>query len=315
MQNFNLLALRLDLFDAAAGASGAAAGNGGSQGETQAGPSTTRGGKTGEQVVYGKQAAALEAPAAGEQGKEPGVVTTSSTAEDRQRAYRDLINGEYKDLYTKDTQRIIDRRFRETKQLEQRLGEYQPVIDLLRQRYGAEDVGELAKALENDDRYWSEVAEEAGMSVEQYKKFQKLQRENADLLRQQRARQGQARADAQMRQWYAEAEQVRAAYPGFDLRTEAQNPNFLAMLRAGVPVLHAYEVAHMDDIKAGIAAEQAKTTEKKVVDGIRAKGVRPPENGTVPQSGFTVRDDVSKLTKKDRAEIARRAARGERITF
>lgn len=314
MQKLNLLALRLDLFDGAAGASGAAAGDGGSQGETRAGPSAAQRGKTGEQVVYGKQAAARTTPAAGET-KEPGVTATSNTAEDRKRAYRDLINGEYKDLYTEDTQRIIDRRFRETKQLERQLGEYQPVIDLLRQRYGAEDVGALAKALENDDRYWSEAAEEAGMSVEQYKKFQKLQRENADLLRRQRARQGQERADAKMRQWYDEAEQAREKYPSLDLRAEAQDPNFLAMLKAGVPVLHAYEVAHMDDIKAGIAAMQAKATEKQVTEHIRAKGARPPENGTAPQSGFTVRDDVHKLTKKDRAEIARRAAMGEKITF
>ena len=33
----------------------------------------------------------------------------------------------------------------------------------------------------------------------------------------------------------------------------------------------------MDQIKAGVAAMQAKATEKQVVDGIRAKGARPQE--------------------------------------
>lgn len=115
--------------------------------------------------------------------------------------------------------------------------------------------------------------------------------------------------------WYAEGEQLKADYPDFDLGTEARNPQFLSMLKSGVPVKLAYEVLHMDGIKAVVAQAAAQRTEKQVVDGIRAKGARPPENGTAAQSGFTVKDDVSKLTKKDRAEIARRAARGERITF
>ena len=71
----------------------------------------------------------------------------------------------------------------------------------------------------------------------------------------------------------------------------------------------------MDDIKTSAARQAAREAEKQVVDGIRAKGARPPENGTAAQSAFTVKGDVSKLTRKDREEIARRAARGEKITF
>ena len=85
------------------------------------------------------------------------------------------------------------------------------------------------------------------------------------------------------------------------------------MLKAGVPVQHAYEVIHMDEIKAGVAQSTARQTEKQVVDGIRAKGNRPAENGTSSQSAFTVKDDPHKWTKQDRAEVARRVARGETI--
>ena len=159
--------------------------------------------------------------------------------------------------------------------------------------------------------YWSEAAEEAGMSVEQYKQFQKLQRENQALLDEQRRRQRQQDAQQKLQKWYGEAEQVKAQYPGFDLSAEAKNPQFLSMLRAGVPVQHAYEVIHMDDIKAGVAQTAAKRTEKQVVDGIRAKGARPQENGTSSQSAFTVKDDPSKWSKKDREEVIRRVARGE----
>ena len=134
-------------------------------------------------------------------------------------------------------------------------------------------------------------------------------------MRQQRQRQNDQRAQQQLQQWYGEAEQVKSLYPSFDLNAEVKNPQFLSMLRAGVPVRHAYEVVHMDQIKAGVAAMQAKATEKQVVDGIRAKGARPQENGTTSQGAFIVKDDVSKLSKRDRAEIIRRAARGEHIEF
>jgi len=69
----------------------------------------------------------------------------------------------------------------------------------------------------------------------------------------------------------------------------------------------------MEDIKAGVAQTTAKRTEKQVVDGIRAKGARPQENGTSSQSAFTVKDDPSKWSRKDREEVIRRVARGETI--
>ena len=224
---------------------------------------------------------------------------------------------EYKDIYTEETQRIINRRFRETQNLEQQVARNQPLIDMLMQRYKISDgdIGKLTAAIENDDAYWSEAAEEAGMSVEQYKQFQKLQRENAALIRDQQQRRSQQAAQQQLQKWYGEAEQVKGVYPSFDLNAEVKNQQFLSMLKSGVPMQHAYEVVHLDDIKAGVAKMQAKATERQVVDGIRAKGARPQENGTTSQSAFTVKDDVSKLTKAERAEIARRAARGERIEF
>lgn len=332
------LTVRLDLFDGAAGAGDGAGGSpqdsgGSAQGGTQAGSGTTRRGRSGgaySGVLFGRQeppAQSAGAPGteAGRQagssdagkGKEAEVQTTSSTLDEKRRAFRELVTGEYKDIYTEETQRVIDRRFKETKGLQEQVQRAQPVIDMLMQRYKITDgdYGRLTKAIESDDAYWSEAAEEAGLSVEQYKAFQRLQRDNAALLREQRQRQSQMAAEQQLQRWYGEAEQVKSLYPSFDLSAEVQNDQFLSMLRAGVPVQHAYEVIHMDEIKAGVAQMTAQATEKQVVDGIRAKGARPQENGTTAQSAFTVKDDVSKLTKKDRAEIARRAALGERIVF
>lgn len=317
----------LDLFDGAAGAAASGAGEGagsGTQGETQqTSPAATRRGSSGEysNVKFGKQdqpAAAGDQqaapPAAGEESKK-GVETTSDTLEDKRKAFRALVDGEYKDQYTEDTQRIIDRRFRETKNLETQLSQQKPILDMLMQRYKIADgdLGKLTQAIENDNAYWSQAAEEAGMSVEQYKQFQKLQRENAQLLQAQRRSQNQQAAEKQLQKWYQEAEAMKADYPGFDLGRESQDPQFLSMLRSGVPVKLAYEVMHMDEIKSTVAQTTAQQTEKQVVEGIRAKGARPAENGTSSQSGFVVKDDPAKWTKKDRAEIVRRVQRGEQI--
>ena len=156
------------------------------------------------------------------------------------------------------------------------------------------------------------------MSVEQYKQFQKLQRDNAALLKEQQRRQGQEAAERQMRLWAEQEQEVRKTYPSFDLSAELQNEQFRFLItnaKSPVSLQHAYEVVHMDEIKAGIAQMQAKATEKQVVDSIRAKGARPAENGTSSQSAFTVKDDVGKLSSKDMAEINRRVMRGERISF
>ena len=314
------LIIDLTLFDGAAaggtagGAAAAGAEGTGAQGTAeQTTPGNTRRAKArgGDlaNVVYGKQ------PTGSPAGSE--IQVTSDAADERRRTYNELINGEYKDLYTEDTQRIINRRFKEAKGLEEQVEKYRGVVDMLRGRYGiAEgDMEGLKAALENDDAYWSEAAEEAGMTVSQYKQFQKLQRENSELLNAQKNAQDKARAKAQAESWYNEAEQLKQKFPKFNLTDELKDPAFLSMLKSGTPMEHAYKVQHFDELLGSTMQVTAQAVERSVVDNIRAKGRRPAENGTASQSAFTIKDDVSKLTKRDRAEIARRAALGETIKF
>ncbi len=171
----------------------------------------------------------------------------------------------------------------------------------------------LAQAIEDDDVYWSDAAEEAGMTVEQYKQFQRLQRENAQLIEQERVRQGREATNRQVQEWYQQAEETKKTYPSFDLAEEVQNPQFLSLLQANVPVRHAYEVIHMDAIKAAERQLTARATEQQVTANVRARGARPTENGTASQGGFTIKSDPSKWSKKDRAEVVRKVQRGEKV--
>ena len=322
----------LRLFDGAAGTAtggaagegAAAAGNSGTEGETQNKvPGNTRRGKSGEydHVRFGKQpAAAADAdttdPAAGDPAEGEGKDTAPGTLDEKEakrKAFRDLVQGEYKDEYTEETQRIIDRRFKEAKQMEARLAAAQPLLDLLSQRYSITDgdIVKLTGAVEGDAALWQQASEEAGMTPDQYRELVQLRamRDRADAAeRQSITRQ---LANQKMRQWQSEAEALQAKYPNFNLGAELQNQQFVNMLKANTPMEHAYRVLHFDEL----LAEAQQQTERKITSNIRAKGARPAENGKTPQSASIVKDDVTKLTKKDRAEIARLAAQGKIIQF
>lgn len=324
MSKHNISGMILNLFEGEGGGA-AATGTGEAGGNAAA---VSAGKKTGayDNVRFGKQTAAAESittnaqdssPAAGESGKGDRTVT-SSTQEDRLKAYRDFVNSaDYKEVHTQEIQRIINGRFKETEALKRSADEAKPLLDMIYQRYGVKpgDIKGAMTALDNDNSYWEAAAEEAGMTVESFKELQKYKREHEELVEKERRQKGQQAAEAQLQKWYAEAEELKKQFPDFSLDEEAKNKEFVSLLRAGLPMVQAFRVIHLDELMNSAVASTATATEKRVVDGIRAKGQRPTENGTTSQSAFTVKDDVSKLSKADRAEIARRAARGEIISF
>lgn len=330
----NRLTFDLQLFadGAAAGASPAGEGAqqaGGNQlpkADTNRRGGSSRRSKTGDysNVVFGRQDAAAE-PAgtdaggenAGGSGTNSGVTTTSNTLEAKRKAFEDMIGGEYKDIYAEKFQEAFNRRFKEVKGMEESLSAQKPILDMLMQRYGIGD-GDMTKlqaAIEEDSSYWQEAAEKAGLTVEQYKAMQKLERENADLRAMQRRQQAEGQAQAQLSQWMQQAEGMKELYPGFDFRAEIANRDFQGLLRSGVPVRQAYELVHMDEIKAAAAKAAAQTANAQMQANIKAKASRPSENGTSSQSAVIVKNDVSNLTREDRAEIIRRVQRGEQIRF
>lgn len=331
-----LTAARLQMFNdggaaAAPAADGTTAGSTATETQTQPikyEPKSKKGRNSGKKandlsnVVYGKQATAEPAPEDNGADEtlaksQPDVTTTSNTLEQKKAAFEELINGEYKDIYTEKFQEVFNRRFKEAKNNENRLNEVSPILDMLSARYGIEDgnVKKLMEAIENDDRYWEEAAEDAGLTVEQYKKMQKLEREHADLLKARKQQEQTDRANAQAAEWQRQADALKQKYPNFDIAVEMDNPQFRQLLFSGIPVQHAYETLHLDELVTGAAANAARQAEQRTVSNMKAKASRPVENGTSSQSGLVIKSNVSQLTPKDRAEIAKRVARGERIEF
>lgn len=169
-----------------------------------------------EKTIPGGETEVSEQCSVAESSQTPEA-EASERPEERRARYRALITGEFKDLYTADTQRIIDRRFKETRGLQEALEARQGLLDRLCEKLGAEDADGLEEALT------------------------------------------------------AEIERAKA--------------------------------------------EAAKLAEQRLADHIRSAGARPAENGGGGRGTVTAVTDVKGLTKAQRAEFARRCAKGETITF
>ena len=130
-----------------------------------------------------------------------------------------------------------------------------------------------------------------------------------------------------------EAEALRSIYPDFDLAAELAHPVLGCLLRGEEkPSLRQlYEAAHLDDIvtrrigetvenavreRIGQAvAEAVRRSEEQLLSHIRARGQRPAENGIHAATGIRMHPAVGRLTRRERAMLAKRAENGETITL
>lgn len=259
----------------------------------------------------GGEGAGGEAGGAENQGGAPAQTIDRAAEFDR------LIKGEYKDEYDRRFKQGLDRRFRETETLRQQTEAARPLMELLAGKYGVDagDMAALLKAAEADESYYEAEAAEKGLTVQQLKQFKQMERENAQLKAAQEERQRVERANQVQARWAQESEALKAVYPGFSFEAEAQNEAFTRLLRSGVDVRTAYEVAHHDEIISGAMQFTAQKVQEKTVNDIRARGMRPSEGGLGENPAGEGRLDVTKLTRAQRADMAKRASRGEIITL
>ncbi len=292
-------------------AEGSGTGDGGATGVTEgAAAPQTKGAKNPlADVKYGIQADAQTAAVQTQETVEP--------APDRNAEFDKLIKGEYKDLYDARVQDTVQKRLKSTKETVDKYNSLAPTLEILAKKYGVNvnDIAALNTAIEDDDAYFEEEALEKGITVQQLKEIRKMEKENAELKRQMQEQTAQQNASKLYAAWMEQAEKAKSVYPSFDLRAEMQNPRFVDLLRSNVDVRTAYEVLHKDEIIPAAMQFTAQKVEQKLTNKIIANGARPTENGINFQSAAQVKSDVSQLSKADRAEIARRVARGEKISF
>ena len=189
-KNLKLVPMILNIFE------------GGEGGGTATGATAPAAGEqTGDlsQVVYGKQEGQPQATVP--DTTQQSDADSANQTEERSKTYRDLIQGEYKDLYNEDVQRIVKSRLKGYDDLKKANASQQEIIDRLATKYGVTDLNEIAQAIDNDTVMWEQEADKAGMTTEQYIKFQQLQRKSQQLMRQEqeRAQQEQQRQQGRRR--------------------------------------------------------------------------------------------------------------------
>lgn len=116
-------------------------------------------------------------------------------------------------------------------------------------------------------------------------------------------------------QWIRQAEAAKQIYPNLDLAQEVKNPMFAHLLRSGIDVGSAYLVTHQHQIIPAAMQYGVRSAGAKIASRIAANRARPAENGMGTTSAAVTKPDVSRMTKADRQQIARRVAAGERIVF
>ena len=310
MDNNNLfpMLLNLQLFAEGTGGDGGTGAEGATGATVTAAVSQNKGVKNPlADVKYGIQA----------EEASPVPEVSIPTTDDRNAKFKELIKGEYKDLYDASVQDIVQKRLKSSKETVDKYNSLTPTLEMLAKKYGvdASDIQALNKAIEEDDTYYEEEALEKGMTVQQLKEIKKMERENAALREQMEAQNRKDNAAQQYATWMRQAEEAKKLYPNLNFEAETQNPQFRQLLLSGIDVGSAYLVIHKDDIIPAAMQYTAKTVEQKLTNKVIANGARPSENGNSSQSATVVKSDVSQLSKADRAEIIRRVQRGEKIRF
>ena len=261
-------------------------------------------------VVYGKQATETVPDAT-----ETKEVTPDPEA--RKAKFEELVQGEYKDLYGSKVQELINKRFKDTKTLEKQLRDYKPILDVLRQKYGVSDgdVAKLAKAIEEDSSLYEEAATEAGLTVEQYKHQQKIEKENAEFRRAQEEIKNQRGAQDIISGWKDQAEKLKETFPTLSFDAEIKNPQFTQVLKATGDVGTAYKAVHFDEILPVAMQTTAKKIQEATVNNIQSRQSRPTENGASSSAGVIVKNDPSKWTDADIDDVINRVRMGEKINL
>ena len=208
--------------------------------------------------------------------------------------FSELINGKFKEQFTRKTQAIIDKRFKETKNLEAYKNDVSPVVSGLMEKYGLKE-GEESRLFElmnsqNEKENTEQITGDKKSAIN-------------TLAR-------------NVKNWVSQGESLKATYPEFDLRNELKaNKLFSRLVLNGVSVKDAYETSHKDEILSGAMAYTAKRVREQVVSDIEAKGRRPLENGVSSQSGVVTTVDVNSLTSKDILKILKQVENGASISF
>lgn len=221
--------------------------------------------------------------------------------------FNELINGKFKEQFRKKTQSIIDKRFKETKILEEYKNNVSPILNELNKKYNIDENNfeELKNIILNENNYSGEDNDFQNNYFDQDNSEENnINKNNINYLKN------------NIFNWIKEGEKLKEIYPEFDFRTEIKNnPLFSKLLHNNISLKDSYELVHKDEILSGAMAYTAQKVKEQVVKGIEARGRRPLENGISSDAGIVTLTDVNALTSKDILKILKQVENGISVKF
>lgn len=218
------------------------------------------------------------------QAAQTGVTTVDAAPQmpqDESAEFEELIRGKYKKAYDARVQDTVTRRLKGAKLQQEK---YESLVRTLAERCGvdAADIDGIEAALTEEGTAAAQLTQGAQRLCEN---------------------------------WRAQEERTKAFYPAFDMGQALENEQFRSLLRSGIDVQTAYEVLHQDQLLCDAMAYAARTVQGRIARHMASMGSRPAENAMGAAAAAVVRRDVSNLSKSDIDAVARRVARGERVSF
>lgn len=284
-------------------------------------PQPPAGGSPLKEGASGSESDPAEAEKHQEPAKEPKA---EKTPEERRRAFGEMVQGEYSDVFQEMMQRAIDKATENIRQNPQ----VARLTQALANAYGVdtEDMDDLIEAVENgrvkDEKYYEDLAQQRGVSVKTARELDKMESDlkrsntrNAQLQAMQQEAARQQRVSQIQAQWEAQAAQLKTQYPDFELQEVLANEQVADLMRRGVSLPDAYRAAYFDHIMQQATAQTAQKVEQGVAARIQQRASRPGENGTRPGGAVTTHVDVASMSRRQLEDLERRARRGEKITL
>lgn len=240
-------------------------------------PQPPAGGSPLKEGASGSESDPAEAEKHQEPAKEPKA---EKTPEERRRAFGEMVQGEYSDVFQEMMQRAIDKATENIRQNPQ----VARLTQALANAYGVDtdDMDGLIEAVENgrvkDEKYYEDLAQQRGVSVKTARELDKMESDlkrsntrNAQLQAMQQEATRQQRVSQIQAQWEAQAAQLKTQYPDFELQEVLANEQVADLMRRGVSLPDAYRAAYFDHIMQQATAQTAQKVEQGVAARIQQR--------------------------------------------
>lgn len=252
-------------------------------------------------VRYGRQP---EAPQQQDQTKEKA-------------SFAELIKGEYKQEYEQHIKSTMAERLKGRDADRQKAEQMQPILTALAQKYGkeADDLQGIVQAVQGDNSLFEDEANRMGVPVDVFRNMKTLEAENQRMKAEQQKNAEERALHEHFQKIATQAEEMKQAFPGFDLQAELQNPLFMKWTspQYGMSVKDAYFAIHHDEIQKATMQYAGQRATQQVAASVQAGARRPQENGMQGVGAAMIKSDPSTWSKADRAEVRRRARNGEDV--